>query len=405
MRIGKLIILILLAAVVCTQYACKKSSAASPVISGLRSPAPAPNDSTLTKADPGQVVVIQGAHLANATQILFNGFAVPFNPALFADNSIIVQIPADMPFGKLNADELNTVKVVTPDGVATYSIPIAPAAATITGMSNENALAGDLVTIYGNSFFLVKKVVFPGGKEATTNLVSNDVGTRLQVTVPAGITTGGPITIETTYGTATSVFLFNDLVQGVIHNSDNVSNLDWGCDVVTDPTLFPGGHGVYNRMNVANVAGGDGGWWNSGRSLNTKSVQWIPVANLNDPVGSYAVKFEINLKTPWNAGKLFILKDYNWSYVALYSPWLNADGSVTTFAPSGWHTVTIPLTTFKGKDANGNDGMGSFAASLNALLGNSGAGGLNIFFMNNGTTMIEKFDMAIDNIRIVKITK
>jgi hypothetical protein len=405
MRTCKYITIILFVALVCTQYACKKSSSAAPVISGLRSASPAPDDSTLTKADPGQVVVIQGAHLANATQILINGYAIPFNPALFADNSIIVQIPADMPFGKLNSDELNTVKVVTPDGVATYSIPIAPAAATITGMSNENALAGDRVTIYGNSFFLVKKIVFPGGKEVTNNLVANDAGTQLQVTVPDGITTGGPITVETTYGTATSIFLFNDFIQGVLHNSDNASNFDWGCDVVTDAALFPGGHGVYNRMNVANVAGGDGGWWNTGRSLNTKRVQWIPVANLNDPVSSYALKFEINLKTPWNAGKLFILKDYNWDYVALYSPWLNADNSVTSFTTTGWYTVTIPLTTFKGKDANGNDGMGSSAASLQALLGNSGAGGLNIFFINKGTTTIEKFDMAIDNIRVVKITK
>jgi hypothetical protein len=403
MRIGKLIPLILLAAIVSTQYACKKNSSEAPVITGIRASAPAPNDTTLTKADPGQVVVIQGAHLANATQILINGYAIPFNPALFADNSIIVQIPADMPFGQLNADELNTVKVVTPDGVATYSIPIAPAAATITGMSNENAMAGDRVTIYGNSFFLVKKVVFPGGKEATTNLVANDVGTQLQVTVPAGITAGGPITMETTYGTATSVFLFNDLVQGVIHNSDNVSNFDWGCDVVTDPTLFPAGHGVYNRMNVSNVGAGDAGWWNSGRSLNTKSVQLMPAANLNDPVSNYALKFEINLKTTWSAGKLFILKDYNWTYVALYSPWLNADGSVAPFTTTGWYTVSIPLTTFKTKGANGNDGMGSSAASLNALLGNNGTGGLNFFFINNGTTMIEKFDMAIDNIRIVKI--
>lgn len=401
MRIGKFITLILLAAAVCTQYACKKNNGGAPAITGLRSSAPAPNDSTLTKAGPGQVVVIQGANLANTTQILFNGYPAPFNPALFANNTIIVEIPADMPFAKLNPDDLNTVKVITPDGEAVYNFPIIPSAATITAMSNENALPGDRVTIYGSNFFFVKKVVFPGGLEVTANLTANDAGSQLQVTVP-NVTAGGPITVQTLYGTVTSVLRFNDLTTGVLHNGDNVSNFSWGCNEVTDASLFPGGRGSYNQMTFSNLNGNDWGWWNSGRSFHTNSAQWIPVANLNDPLADYALKFEINLKTPWSAGKLFIVKDGSWSYVALYSPWLNADGTTAAFTTTGWQTVTIPLTNFKGKDGSGNDGMGAPAASLKALTGNSGAGAIDIMFINNGTTAIANFDMAIDNVRIVK---
>ncbi|THU40222.1 hypothetical protein FAM09_10140 [Niastella caeni] len=402
MRTNKLITFILLAAVVCAQYACKKNSSEAPVITGIRASTPAPNDTALTKAGPGQVVIIQGANLASAKQIFFNGYPAPFNPALFANNAIIVAIPADMPFAKLNPDDLNKVKVITPDGEAEFSFPIVPFAATITAMSNENALPGDRVTIYGSNFFFVKKVIFPDGKEVTTNLTANDAGNQLQVTVPAGVTTGGPITIETSYGTATSVLLFNELTQGVLHNSDNASNFVWGCNVVTDASLFPGGHGAYNQMTFSNVNGNDWGWWNSGRSLHTSSVQWIPAANLNDPVANYALKFEISLKTSWSAGKLFIVKDGSWNYVALYSPWLNADGTTAAFTTNGWQTVTIPLTSFKGKDGSGNDGMGTSAASLKALTGNSGAGAIDIMFINNSATAISKFDMAIDNIRIVK---
>jgi len=404
MRIGKLFTLLLLAALVCTQYACKKDNSGAPVITGLRASAPAPYDTTLTMAGPGQVVVIQGANLANAKQILFNGYAAPFNSALFANNTIIVAIPADMPFGRLNPDNLNTVKVITPDGEAVYTFPIIPSAATITAMSNEDALPGDRVTIYGSNFFFVKKVIFPGGKEVTTNLSANDAGNQLQVTVPTGVTTGGTITVQTLFGTATSVLRFNDLTTGVLHNSDNVSNFVWGCDVITDASLFPGGRGTYNQMAFTNVNGGDGAWWSGGRSLHTNSVQWIPVSNISDPLANYALKFEINLKTPWSAGKLLIVKDSKFdTHQALYSPWLNADGSTTAFTTNGWQTVTIPLTSFKAKDGSGNYAMGTMVPSLKALVGDSGAGSFDIMFLNTGTTAIAKFDMAIDNIRIVKI--
>jgi hypothetical protein len=400
MRIYKLLTLLLLTAAV----ACKKNNSEGPVITGIRAASPAPNDSMLTKAGPGQVVVIQGANLASAKQILFNGYPAPFNPALFANNMIIVAIPADMPFGRLNPDDLNKVKVITPDGEAEYSFPIVPSAATITGMNNEDALPGDRVTIYGSNFFFVKKVVFPGGIEVTTNLSANDAGNQLQVTVPTGVTTGGSIKIETIYGTVTSVLLFSDLTTGVLHNSDNVSKFVWGCDVVTDASLFPGGRGTYNRMTFSNVNGNDGAWWNSGRSLHTSSVQWIPVSNLNDPLDNYAIKFEINLKTPWSAGKLLVLKDSKFdTYGALYAPWLNADGSTTTFTTNGWQTITIPLTSFKAKDGSGTLGMGPVVTSLKTLVGDSGAGSFDLAFLNPGSTAIAKFDMAIDNIRIVKI--
>jgi hypothetical protein len=401
MRTCKFITIIFLTAFVC---ACKKNNSEGPVITGIRASAPAPNDSMLTKAGPGQVVVIQGANLASAKQILFNGYPAPFNSALFANNTIIVAIPADMPFGRLKPDDLNKVKVITPDGEAEYSFPIVPFAATITGMNNEDAQPGDRVTIYGNNFFFVKKVIFPGGVEVDTNLTANDAGNQLQVTVPGSVTTGGPIKIETLYGTATSVLLYNELTKGVLHNSDNVSNYVWGCgDVITDASLFPGGRGKYNQMTFTNVSANDGSWWNSGRSLHTSSVQWIPVSNINDPLGSYALKFEINLKTPWSSGRLLIIKDSKFdTYQALYSPWQNADGTTTAFTTNGWQTVTIPLTSFKAKDASGNYAMGPVVSSLKELVGDSGAGSIDINFINTATA-IDKFDMAIDNIRIVKI--
>ena len=80
MRIGKLIPLILLAAAVCTQYACKKNNGGAPAITSLRASAPAPNDSTLTKAGPGQVVVIQGAEPGEYHTDIFQWLSGPIQP-------------------------------------------------------------------------------------------------------------------------------------------------------------------------------------------------------------------------------------------------------------------------------------------------------------------------------------
>src|SRR5690348_3960257 len=93
-----------------TQTSCnKEDSGAKPTIKQLRAITPAPNDSVLTKAGPGQTVVIQGENLATTMQIYFNGYPAPFNSALFSDNNLAVTIPADMPFASLDQSKLNTV--------------------------------------------------------------------------------------------------------------------------------------------------------------------------------------------------------------------------------------------------------------------------------------------------------
>jgi hypothetical protein len=403
-RLHKITLLLFLIAGFFGEVACKKdNNNAAPVITNLRASSPAPNDSVLTIAGPGQTVVIQGSNLASASAVFFNGYPAVINSALYSDNNIVITIPADMPFADLNPDNLNTVKVITPSGEATFTIPIVPPPAVITAMSNENALGGVRVKIYGSNFFFVEKVVFPGNIEVSDNIVTNKTGSELEVTVPDGITTGGPITVVNRYGVATSILLFNDQVTGVLTNSDDLANLEWGCETVDDATLFPGGHGKYNRIRASAVGAGDMGWWNGSRSLNTfNTVHWVPAANVNDPLDSYALKFEISVKQPWSAGRLYIVRNYDWTYLANYQPWKKSDGTTATFAPDGWQTAVIPLTQFRTK-ANGLDGTGDSAPNLKTLVGNDGTGSIHFLLVNPDTDAISEFDVAIDNVRIVKI--
>ncbi len=401
---NKILLLIILVAGAFSQFACKKNnSGAPPVISRLRASTPAPNDSALTLAGPGQTVVIQGSNLATAAEIYFNGYPAPFNSALLSNENIVVTIPADMPFASLNPADLNTVKVVTRFGETVFTFPIVPPPAVITAMSNEYAQAGLRVTIYGNNFFFVDKVVFPGNIAVTTNLSANTSGTTLEVTVPPGITASGPISVVNRYGTAVSVLRFNDFVTGVMHNGDNISNFSWGCETSSDAAAYPGAWGSFNRLVFTGVNGGDFGWWNWNRSINTNGSQWVPAANLDDPIGNYALKFELFVKEDWESGRLYITKDYNWTYLANYAPWKLANGSNIKFNTGGkWQTVVIPLTAFKTK-ANGIDGTGDPAPSLKALLGTSGFGNIDIMFINPDVNAVASFNAAIDNIRVVKI--
>jgi len=212
------------------------------------------------------------------------------------------------------------------------------------------------------------------------------------------VTSGGPLQVVGTYGTGTSVLLFNDYTTGMLTTFDD-ANYSWGSYAITnDATLFPNNTGKYSRIAVSGVGAGDFAWYDGVRSMNTNGVTWVPAAHMSDPVGSYALKFEMNLRKPWNGASFYIVKDYSWTYLARFEPWKAAGTAVTT---SGWTTVVIPLTQFKTK-ANGLDGSGDPAATLSALLGN-GSGSLSFMFLNSDATAAPAFDGAFDNFRIEKI--
>lgn len=384
------------------QMSCKKNSGNEPpLISGLRASSPSPNDSALTVAGPGQWVVIQGQNLASATQIFFNGYPSPFNSALPSENNLLVQIPADMPFAKLNKEDLNTVKVVTTGGTAVFNFPIVPPPPVVNSITNEYAVAGTKVTITGFNFFFISKVVFPGTKEVSTGIVTNDAGTTLELTIPAGISSAGPISVMNQYGTGVSIFRFNDFVTGVLQNGDNVDNFEWGAGTVSDNTSFPGNTGKFHRMSFSNIGNGNWSWWEGTRSINLKSINWIPVADLSKPVGDFGLKFEIFVKEPWDVGTLLVRNEDSWKYILRYSPWKQGTNTVP-FSTPGWQTVTIPLTEFRTK-ANGVDGSGDSAPTLTELLGATGTRAMGFMFVNDGSKMMPVFDAAIDNIRVVRI--
>lgn len=390
-------VFLLCLAMVLTCLACRKEASNAPVITGVRNFSLSPGDSMLSSVIPGQWVVLLGHHLSGATQIYFNGVVTSFNSALFSDTSAAVQLPAVIPFPSVASDALNTIRYVTPNGSTTFTFNIVAPAPTITSVSNENANTGDSVRIYGLNFFFIKSISFAG--TPVTGWKETDDGTSVGFIAPA-LTQSGPVVITTQSGIASTVFNVNDVTTGMLCNFDDVNTYSWGATGTSNNNpLFTGNRGYYAILENNNLNANEWSWWNSGRSINSNPVQWVPVDSLNVPVGNYALKFEVNVPVAWNGGSIYVVKDFSTPYLGRYEPWKDANGNTSSFTTTGWRTVTIPLSEFLT-----NNGTGTAAPSLKGLLGNSGSGAVNVWLINNAPSATATgFKGAFDNIRVVKI--
>lgn len=387
----------------CNDDDSSDTSALVPVITEVRMYAESPGDSIVSKALPGDWVVLTGKNLKNAVQIAIYGVYVDFNPGLFSDTHAAFQIPSVIPFPSVPENQFNTIRFATANGSVVFPFSVVPGLPSISSISNENPVEGELVTIFGTNLFLTNELVF-GGATISGFMETND-GTSISFEMPNS-TTSGPLSITTESGTTSTVFHMNNYATEVLCNFDNIGSLSWGTGTSNDDADFPGNHGYYPILDSGILNSGDFSWWNGGRSINIEGAyQWIPETDLGLDVSQFALKFEMNVPGDWNGTSILILKDYNWGYVARYEPWKTSGTNTANFTTGGeWVTVTIPLSEFRTKD--GKDGTGDSAPSLTDLLGESGSGGINFFTVNDGDgPTATGFRGAIDNIRVVKITE
>lgn len=402
---------VLLAILAVMLYSCTDNGIESqvdgngvPNISGVRYVNP-DSSRNIDKVGPGDVVALVGTNIDATVHVYFNGVEAPFNPALLTDTTLIVTIPGDLPFGSMdpNGEEMNTIRVANDNGESVLDFPVLPPAPSVAKISNEYAYPGEQITIEGQYLYLVTSVAFPGGVEATEfNSVPD--GSSMTVTVPSGATESGGIEITTAAGSTSSspAATFRE-AAGMVCNFDDVNNYaGWSVAVENDPTVFPQGWGNYAHMAAEEVAGGDWSWWNGGRSINVNEVQWIDPANLVDPVASYALKFEVNVNVAMEYGTILIRNDDAWAFIARFEPWTDSGNA---YQPEGWKTVTIPLTEFRAKSSDGVDGAGSSVPSLTQLLGDNASRPLGFMYVNDDEDVTQTVDLAIDNIRVVKIAE
>lgn len=380
--------------------ACNKDEEEGPVITNIRAISPAPNDSSLTTVSSGDLIVIQGRNLATVQYVYFNGTAAALNQALAADDNVVVTVP-EIPYAELDEDQLNKIRLVTEYGEVTYSFPVEPPPPLISRVSNEYTNPGETMTIFGQYFFLIESVTFEGDAEASDFEV-NPEGTTITFTVPQDAQPGD-IVVEGFRGS--TVYKTYQPQEGILTNFDDIigAYAYWGPTAVTDdPALYPGNTGSYAQIDVAMISPANFEWWTNGRSVNFNAATFVEPENLDEPVGSYALKFEIFVKEPWSRGTIIIRKDDDWTHVARYAPYLSEPTG--TFETDGWQTVIIPFTQFRTQGPNGTDGTGNPAGTLDELLVlGDGQGALGIMLINDTPEDLTNFDAAFDNFRISKI--
>ncbi|NLR60758.1 hypothetical protein HGH93_21790 [Chitinophaga polysaccharea] len=396
-------------AILCLLLSCSKNNDQSgpPVINKVTLLDSTLQDSTFTKALPGTLLLITGQNLGGVVSIAFNGASAYFNPTYNTSTHIILTIPSNAPTEATDPKVPNQIHLVTTHGELTYTFVVDIPPPSIAAISNENALPGDSLIIYGSSLFLIDKITFPGGKEVTS-VATNAAGTRAGLLMPDLGSDTGRLVIHAKFGTAMSDGPLNDHASGdVISNLTNSGESGeppvfnwawWGANRTSDAALFPGTRGGYLQNIFGGVGANDGGWWNGNRSGNFNDVAMFTTDVLTKEAAQYALKFEINTKEPWTAG-INVLR-FNDKYAFRYMPWQNADNK-TFDTKNKWQTVTINLSAFRLAD-NGVEGTGAAAAIMSDLLKSDGkvAFGYRIITESAG---VDVYNTAYDNFRIIKI--
>ncbi|CAN5518157.1 hypothetical protein BH11BAC3_BH11BAC3_24020 [soil metagenome] len=309
--------------------------------------------------------------------------------------------------------------VVAASGTYNFNISIVP---LISGVSNANASQGDSVYVYGANLNGVTSFMFAG--TAITNFNEAADGSWVGFVAPS-LSQTGPITIVTTFGTVTSVFIVNSQIStnGMLANMEWGDYFGWqwwgGADLTVNSAANSGGwinvktdlDGVFGKNNSMFISydkgvmqSGEGAASDGSFNFPIGENQWVPTANLANPVGNWAIQFEISVSRPWEGATLCFVGGFAGNYIARYEPWKISATRTAPFTTKGWETVTIPLTAFRAADPTLGDGMGASVPGLTSLLGSTGKTNLNIYLHNFKTSATATgVYAALDNVRVTKI--
>jgi len=376
----------------------------------------APAISAITLNNTGTILTITGTNLIGIQKVTFP-IGGSDTATSWTVNKTNTQIVAGIPTGTVHFD---SVRVYCTFGEASFPYP---PPIVIDSVTDENAVAGTTLNIYGTNFAGVTAVTFPGGI-AGTNLQTISF-TQLTVTVPTGITEGDSLRVTGAAGTFTSPFVYDNWLSpslGFLANFDGngvnypapsttlypyygwTQNQWDGTYEVAPNQSFPNATGNYVAIDPQNTyASGAGNvWYTDNLAIMTDNMKSWDANPATDPIGNYALKFEAYVNN-WTAGSIWIAPSGpNWAYMAAWAPWKTATGN--TYSTNGWATITIPLTSFLTATYNDYTSTGSPASTIQELM-STGQGEIMFMYVNDGTTSIPggTFNLGVDNVRIVPI--
>lgn len=355
-------------------------------------------------ANPGDSVFLFGSNLVLVQSLSYAGTPITSFKSNLDGTSLGFKMPAQQPTDR--------VLLTTKSGSVDFKIEATP---TITSVSNENAIVGDSVYVYGTYLRNIQSFTFAGS--AITSFQSSADNNSVGFVMPS-VSTSGPVSITTQFGSVTTVYHVNDIGTpgaGSISNWEWGSNFNWqwwGGSTLTigDPNAgwppynpdFPGNASMYQVLQRGIFSAGEGNTYSS-YAIRMGGAQWVPAANMNDPIDNWAFKFEVNIPQAWN-GTSILIQSSDATYTCRWEPWQKTATTTAPYTTKGWQTITIPFSAFRKTDATLGDGKGASMTKFVDLLGVSGNSECYLWLKNFSTSDSPTgFYGAFDNLRVVKI--
>lgn len=137
-----------------------------PVIHRVRTTDPELKDSTFVKADPGQMILVEGENLGSVKRVYINGQEIEFNPNFVSSTTIIVKIPNELQLSGTNPEIPKEIRVENNAGSASFSFHVLSPAPSISRIEVEYPVnPNDIVVLYGENFYEIEKITLEGQDE------------------------------------------------------------------------------------------------------------------------------------------------------------------------------------------------------------------------------------------------
>lgn len=351
---------------------------------------------------PGKIFTIHGENLDKPDAVYINHTSLNALYMLIYEKSITFLMPGVK--SSFPEEEMSdSIRVIKSCGESLIRANILNAPPRISKMSNEYAIAGDILTLHGKYFSLLESVLFPGELEGEIIDGYND--TLCQVIVPDAVQDEGEIILFSKSGSGSTAYGIEYRGKtGLICNFDDLNTWEgYGGQVILSGSDagIPSANDYFFLAEAENIPPGTEDIESTILPLSIDSTFTYP-GNLTP--NYFAIKMELFVKHPWSAGsyKIEIGKrnspsDIEYVYEYYYKPWV--DESDLVYSNPEWNTVSLPLSEFILKDSD--DTYLQSYAQLRAI------NYMRWSFVNpseeDGGVNISELGIAIDNIRIRQI--